>query len=493
MLQLVAVLQTDCPTCRLIAPYLNALAAGTASVRAISQDSEQATSEFIRQMELRIPLDRDPDFTISKRLDVVTVPTIYVLDGVGKIIRQEAGFDKNVLNEIAAMVELGPVASPHDGAPQSKPGCTSRHLEANTDGESAAALDLYGTRGEPASTIDLADSEDPFEYCFRVFKDALPVIPPTRDRVEKVVRASGRDPREVIARIPPCYGPATIEKIAANAVMAGCVPEMMRVLIPLARAVADERFNAHGVQATTHFAAPLIIINGPARKELNFHARQNVFSNVARSNSTVGRALQLMLLNLGGARPDAIDMSALGNPGKFSYCIAENEEESPWDPMHTDYGFDRSQSAVTLFAGEAPHGVSEHNSRTARGVLKAICYALRTVWSYRACLNFEALVILCPEHVRTIHRDGFSKRNVRDFLFENTGIPLRCYDEPGEGVAQKSMYKEIIIDGEPCYQKFRAPESIKIAVAGGTAGKFSAVIGSWSAGPRGSQMVTYPI
>ena len=486
-------LQTDCPTCRLITPYLNALAAKT-RLRAISQDSAEATAEFARQMSAKFPIERDPDFSISKRLAVVTVPTLYAIDENGRVVRQEPGFDKTALNEIAAMLGLEPVASPHDGNPPSKPGCTSRHLEVHTEEPAAPALDLYAGSGERASALELADGEDVFEYCFRVFQDALPVIPPSRERVDRMIRASGRDPREIIARIPPCYGAATVEKIAANAVMAGCVPEMMRVLIPLTRAVADERFNAHGVQATTHFAAPMVIVNGPVRGTLGFHSRQNVFSNVARSNSTVGRALQLILLNLGGGRPTTIDMSALGNPGKFSYCIAENEEESPWDALHTESGFSPSQSAVSLFAGEAPHGVSEHNARTARGVLKAITYALATVWSYRACLAFEAVVVLGPEHVKTIHRDGFSKQNVRDFLFENTGIPLRCYDaEPGEGVALRGSYKEITVDGEPCYQKFRAPEAIKIVVAGGTAGKFSAVVGSWSAGPRGSQMVTYPV
>ena len=492
--RLLAILQTDCPTCRLITPYLNALSNGSARVTGVSQDGVDATHEFVRQMDVRFPVERDPDFELSKRLGVVTVPTLYVLDGQDHILRQEPGFDKNALNEIAALLGHAPVASPYDGAPASKPGCTSRHLEAQTEDAAAPALNLHATRGAPASTIDLAGDEDPHEYCFLTFKDALPVIPPTRERVEKMLQAAGRDPQEVIARIPPCYGEATVEKIAANAVMAGCVPEMMRVLIPLLRAVADERFNAHGVQATTHFAAPLIIVNGPVRGELSFHSRQNVFSNIARANSTLGRALQLILLNLGGARGDGIDMSALGNPGKFSYCIAENEEENPWDPLHVEQGLARGQSAVTLFAAEPPHGVSEHNARTARGVLKAITYALATVWSYRNCLGFEAVVVLGPEHVHTIHRNGFSKQNVREFLFENTGIPLRCYDgEPGEGVAQRGMYKEITIDGEPCYQKFRAPESIKIVVAGGTAGKFSAVLGSWSAGPRGSQMVTYPV
>jgi thiol-disulfide isomerase/thioredoxin len=492
---LLAVLQTDCPTCRLIAPYLNKLANGLAPVEAISQDSEDATREFVRQMEIRFPVRCDPDFQLSKQLDVVTVPTLYVLDEQDRVVRKEPGFDKTVLNEIASLLGHPPIATPYDGAPAFKPGCTSRHLEAQTDDAGAAALDLHSTRGKSASVIDLADGEDPVEYCYRLFGDALPVVPPTVERVEAMLRAAHYNPREVIARIPPCYGEATVEKIAANAVMAGCQPGMMRVLIPLVRAVCDERFNAHGVQATTHFAAPLIILNGPVRQELGFHYRQNVFSNVARANSTLGRALQLILLNLGGARPTSIDMSALGNPGKFSFCIAENEEENPWEPLHVDQGLTPGQSAVSLFAAEAPHGVSEHNARTAKGVLKAITYALATVWSYRSCMGSEAVVVLCPEHVHTIHRDGFSKKDIREFLFENTGIPLRCYGggEPGEGIAQRNMYNEITIDGEPCYQKFRSPESIKIVVAGGTAGKFSAVLGSWSTGPRGSQMVTYPI
>ena len=144
----------------------------------------------------------------------------------------------------------------------------------------------------------------------------------------RLLAATRHSPHEVIGRIPPNYGAATVEKIAANAVMAGCRPEMMRVLLPLVRAACDERFNLHGVQATTHFAAPLVVVNGPVRAELGFWSRQNVFSNVARANSTVGRALQLMLTNLGGARPHEIDMSTLGDPGKFSYCIAENERRA---------------------------------------------------------------------------------------------------------------------------------------------------------------------
>jgi hypothetical protein len=285
-----------------------------------------------------------------------------------------------------------------------------------------------------------------------------------------------------------------VEKIAANAVMAGCTPETMRVLIPLVRAVCDERFNIHGVQATTHFAAPLVIVNGPIRNELGFACGSNVFSNVARTNSTVGRALQLILSNIGGARPGGIDMSTLGNAGKFSYCIGENEEENPWEPLHVELGFKREDSAITLFAGESPHGVSEHRAREAQQVLRAISRALATVWSYRVCAGVEAVVVLCPEHVKTLHKDGFRKQDVRSFLFENTGIPIRHFDSgEGEGTQNTSIYKQTMIDREPCYLKFLDPSAIKLVVAGGTAGKFSAVIGSWAAGPRGSQMVSYHI
>src|SRR5207247_7575521 len=239
---------------------------------------------------------------------------------------------------------------------------------------------------------------------------------------------------------------------------------------------------------------PLVIVNGPVRRKLGFACGSNVFSNVARANSTLGRALQLILTNLGGARPGVIDMSTLGNAGKFSYCIAENEEENPWEPLHVEMGFKPDQSTVTLFTGEAPHGVSEHMAREGRQILKTISRALATVWSYRLCAGVEAMVVLCPEHVKTLRRDGFTKQAVREFLFENTGIPLRHYEDgAGEGTQHVRLYKQSVIDGEPCYLKFTDPSAIKLLVAGGTAGKFSAVIGSWAAGPRGSQMVTYPI
>ena len=501
---LIVFFETDCPTCQLALPYLNALTGDATPVIGLSQDAEKPTSDFVRQMGIRYPVHLDRGLKLSQAYDPQSVPAFFLLDESGCVVKTLAGFDKAGLNDLAAAIGHAPIAPAQDGAPAWKPGCGSRHLEPASPqpepdgGEVAAGKEgaaLLRRIAEPAARIHLADDEDPVEYCFRRFGDALPVVPPTTERVEAMLQACALAPESVIGRIPPCYGEATVEKIAANAVMAGCRPEMMRVLVPLVRAVCDERFNAHGVQATTHFAAPLIVIHGPVRHQLGFWSKQNVFSNVARANSTLGRALQLILLNLGGARPDGIDMSALGNSGKFSCCIAENEEESPWEPMHAEKGMRPEQSALSLFAAEPPRGVSEHTAQDGETVLRAICSTLATVWSYRSCLRFEAMVVLCPEHVKTLHRDGFSKEQVRRFLFENTGVPVRAYSaaDHGEGTQLVSQYREIVIQGEPCYQKFREPDSIQIIVAGGTAGKFSAVLGSWTTGAVGSQIVTYPI
>jgi peroxiredoxin len=493
---LVVFFETDCPTCQLALPYLNGLKQDSVQVIGLSQDDERSTREFVGQLKISYPVELDSGLKISRAYNPQNVPTFYLLDGDGQVQQTLVGFDKKGLNDLASALGQPPIAPADDGTPAWKPGCSSRHLEPKGDGAAVeSGSKMLRRSGDPASRITLRDDEDPFEYCRKQFGDALPVVPPTVEKVEAIVKASGLAPETVIARVPPFYGEATVEKIAANAVMAGCVPEIMRVLLPLVRAACDERFNIHGVQATTHFAAPLMMINGPVRQELGFWSKQNVFSNVARANSSLGRAFQLILLNIGGGRPDGIDMSALGNPGKFSFCIAENEEENPWEPFHVTRGFKREQSAVSLFAAEPPRGVSEHTAPAGKTVLETISFALATVWSYRTCLMPEAIVILCPEHVKTIHRDGITKEQARQFLFENTGVPVRHYSpaERAEGTQLAANYKEITVRGERCYQKFRSPEAISIFVAGGTAGKFSAVIGSWSTGPAGSQMVTYPI
>ncbi|MEE8147334.1 MAG: TlpA disulfide reductase family protein [Longimicrobiales bacterium] len=524
---LLTFIETDCPTCRLTVPYLKRLAEVLGPnghrVVAVSQDGAQETRELVDAYDLSFPVLLDKDLDVSRSYDPLSVPALFLVGDGGRIELSELGFHKGDLNSAAEKMLSGlglpvrTVADLDDGAPLMKPGCTSRHLEsavaveplesaaAVEPLESAAAvgsveaspepIDLLPERAPRASRLTLAEDEDPYEYCMRAgFSPFLPVVPPTAERVDAFLAAIPHPPDRVVGLVPPCYGPATIEKIAANGVMAGCKPEYMEVLIPVVRAACDERFNLHGVQATTHAATPLIMLSGPAAKRLGFASGAGVFGNVARANSSVGRALQLVMTNLGGALPGEIDMSALGNPGRFSYCVAENDEESPWEPLHVELGFGRDESTVTLFAAGGLTEVSEHTARTGAGVLRTIAATLSVVWSWRRCGRVDAVVVFCPEHAATLSSDGFAKRDARDFLFEHTGVPLRAFDHEGtEGTQDRDLYEEVLIDGEPHYRKFKDPSQIRIIVAGGTAGKFSAVMGGWLAGPEGSQMVTYPI
>ena len=518
---LLAFIETDCPTCRLTVPYLKRLAEALGPeghrVVVISQDGGPETRELAEAYDVSFPVLLDVDLDASRSYDPPSVPALFLVGQRGQVEFSEVGFHKEDLNSVAERMlsDLGlsvrTVADLDDGAPLMKPGCASRHLESamavgsvEAFGEaserasveaSPEPIDLLPERAPRASRLTLAEDQDPYEYCMRAgFSPFLPVVPPTAERVDAFLAVIPHPPDRVVGLVPPCYGPATIEKIAANAVMAGCEPEYMEVLIPVVRAACDERFNLHGVQATTHSATPLIILSGPAATRLGFASGAGVFGNVARANSSVGRALQLVMANLGGALPGEIDMSALGNPGRFSYCVAENHEESPWEPLHVELGFDQDESTVTLFAAGGLTEVSEHTARTGAGVLRTIAATLSMVWSWRRCGRVDAVVVLCPEHAATLSSDGFSKSDVRDFLFQHTGVPLRAFDHEGtEGTQLRDTYEEILIDGEPHYRKFKDPSQIRIIVAGGTAGKFSAVMGGWVAGPGGSQIVTYPV
>ena len=517
---LLTFVETDCPTCRLTAPYLKrlseALGSNSHRVVVVSQDGGPETGELVEAYGLGFPVLLDVDLDVSRSYDPPSVPALFLVGEGGRIELAEVGFHKEDLNSAAEKMLSGlglpvrTVADLDDGAPLMKPGCASRHLEsAMAVGSADVSVEVSGESLEPrpepidllpwcaprASRLTLAEDDDPYEYCMSAgFSPFLPVVPPTAERVDAVLAAVPHPPDRVVGLVPPCYGPATIEKIAANAVMAGCKPEYMEVLIPVIRAACDERFNLHGVQATTHSATPLIILSGPAAGRLGFASGAGVFGNVARANSSVGRALQLVMANLGGALPGEIDMSALGNPGRFSYCVAENHEDSPWEPLHVELGFSENDSTVTLFSAGGLTEVSEHTARTGAGVLRTIAATLSMVWSWRQCGRVEAVVVLCPEHAATLSSDGFGKSDARDFLFENTGVPLRAFEHEGtEGTQLRDSYEEVLIDGEPHYRKFRDPSQILIIVAGGTAGKFSAVMGGWLAGAGGSQMVTYPV
>jgi hypothetical protein len=260
------------------------------------------------------------------------------------------------------------------------------------------------------------------------WSDGLPIIPPTEEAVGLMLTGTKRDATEVVATIPPCWGKATIEKIAINATMAGCLPEYMPVIITAVEAMADERFRLAEIQPTTHPVAPLIIVNGPIAKKLDINSKAGAFGPCWRANATIGRAIRLILLNLGGALPGKLDLSTQGQPSKYTYCIAENEEDSPWEPFHVEKGFAASTSTITVAATENPHNINEHVAITGEEVLISICNAMMTTGSNNVLFQEGSPVIaFSPEHAATIAADGYSKNDVRDYIYEKARIPLNRF------------------------------------------------------------------
>jgi hypothetical protein len=338
---------------------------------------------------------------------------------------------------------------------------------------------------------------DEFEHLFeRGVTDGLPVVPPTRERVDRFLAAvPGRSPEQVVGLVPPNYGRATVEKIAINAVMAGCRPDYLPVVLAAIDAVLDPVFNLHGVMTTTHFAAPLLVVNGPIRQAIGLHAGAGVFGPGFRANATIGRALRLCLVNLGGARPGEISMSTFGHPGRYAYCIAEAQEDSPWPPLHVERGYAAGESTVTAFACEAPHGVSDHASRSPRDLAASLGWSMTGLWNDKHWpLYCETMLVVGPEHAATLAADGWSKDDLRRFLFETIRRPYReCLPDARGGESSILRFRPNPPGPDALVPKFPSPEEIFVVVAGGRAGRFSCALPGWLATRNGSRLVTKPI
>ena len=280
--------------------------------------------------------------------------------------------------------------------------------------------------------VQVEDSIDTVNNLFyeRGWTDGLPIIPPTEERVRQMLAAVERDPQEEVAVLPISLAPATVEKIAVNAVMAGCLPEYLPVIIAAVEALAEEKFNLLAIQATTHLCGPLVVVNGPIAQRIGLNSKGNCFGPGVKANATIGRALRLILLNIGGGIPVVADKSTQGSPAKYTYCVAENEEDSPWEPLHRERGFSSQDSTVTVFAAEGPHNINDHASITGKGILMTAAATMATAGNNNLRnLEGEPILILGPEHARTVARDGFSKEAVKDFIFEHARLPLKMLSE----------------------------------------------------------------
>ncbi|MBI2848915.1 MAG: hypothetical protein HYX88_02155 [Chloroflexi bacterium] len=261
----------------------------------------------------------------------------------------------------------------------------------------------------------------------RGWTDGLPIVPPTDEAVAEMLTYTDRDPQEVIALLPPKMGQATIEKIAINAVMAGCLSTYLPIIVTAVQAIIAEEFNLYGIQATTEMTAPLIIINGPIGEEIGVNAGSNTLGQGWRSNATIGRALRLILMNIGGGLPGPIDKATHGQPGKFTYCMAENARRSPWEPLHVERGFRPEDSTVTVVGADAPYNINDHGSTSAQDLLTTISNTMAVPGSNNALAGGEPLVVLGPEHAAIIAGDGWAKKEVKKFIFEKARLPLERF------------------------------------------------------------------
>jgi hypothetical protein len=336
-------------------------------------------------------------------------------------------------------------------------------------------------------------SDDDIEAWFeRGVTDGLPVVPPSRERVDAMLAATGRPREALVGEVPPNFGRATVEKLAVNAVMAGCRPDYFPVVVAVVEAACDPVFNLHGQSGTTNAASPLIIVNGPVRGRLGVNCAAGVFGPGYRANATIGRALRLVMINLGGTRAGQISMSTLGHPGRYTYCIGEYEEASPWEPLHVERGFAAPDSTVTLFSGESPFMVNDHLSRSAPQLVASLGWSAAGVWNHKSFpLYGHTLFVIGPEHAKTLGESRWSRRDVQRFLFDTIRRPVRELAPGPDGAETGRLWNLVEQRGpEERIPKFPSPEEIVIVVAGGTARRVSAVVAGGIGGVRGAQPVT---
>jgi hypothetical protein len=495
---LLCFVKEDCPTCGLTMPLIEAAmkaADGAVDVLAIGQD-RAGNEALVKRHQLTVPMLDDSALKVSFKYDIEIVPTIILADANGVEMRRFVGFGKEDWQELLAeltRMARGSSAPSVDwnGYPDSRPGCGSKSVEPGIAERLQAEAEGSLLR---ARRIEIAEQEDVFEFMFdQGLTDGMPVIPPTPERVLRMLTGTRRDAQEVIGTVPPNYAPLTIEKIAINAVMAGCKPDYFPVVLAAAEVICTPEFCMHGLLATTYGATPIIVVNGPIRHRIGMNMGINVLGQGNRANATIGRAIKLIVRNVGGGRPGEVERATLGSASKYTCCFAEFEERSPWEPLHVERGFNKSDSVVTCFGLESgPHQIADQTSRSARALAGSLGLGVECSWHPKTHNFGDILLVVSPEHADTIGHDHWSKEDVRGQIQHITSRPLRellpTEDFGGLGalpdqVNQRKRTEEELNKQIP---KFQSTKNIHIVVAGGAAGKFSAMFGGWASGIYGS-------
>jgi hypothetical protein len=470
---LIIVCKRDCPTCTMLQPVYGQLANNGTSLTIYTQDDPTFPSGVPGVID-------DTSLERSYHLNIEIVPTLIRMEQ-GKEAGRIVGWNRQEWQKFTGLDDLGP------GLPEHRPGCGSLSVEPGIAEELAIR---FGQSGLSARRVELALLEDDIEACYeRGWTDGLPVVPPTEARVMRMLQGTTRAPDEVVGVIPPNMAECTVEKVAINAVMAGCKPEYLPVVLAAVEAACIDEFCLHGLIATTYFSGPMLIVNGPVSRAIDMNSGVNALGQGNRANATIGRALQLVIRNVGGGRPGGVDRATLGNPGKYTFCFAEDEAGSPWEPLSVERGFETGSSTVTLFAGDGVQGIFDQLSRTPESLSRTFAACLRAVAHPKIAMAADAFLIVSPEHARVFREGGWTKARLKEELAELLMSPgsqlIRGADGIAEGVPEQFAQATLT--------KFR-PGGLNIVHAGGTAGLFSAIVGGWVAsGPIGSQPVTKEI
>lgn len=335
-----------------------------------------------------------------------------------------------------------------------------------------------------ARKVEYGEHDDPVEVCFeRGWSDGLPVTPPTDERVMRMLQGTPRRADEVIGCIPPNLAECTVEKVAINAVLAGCRPEYMPVVLAALEAALEPVFTLHGLLATTYFSGPVIIVNGPIAKKIGMNSGINALGQGNRANATIGRAVNLVVRNVGGGRPGEADRATLGAPSKYTCCFAEDESDETWEPLSVARGYRRGASTVTLFQGHGVEAFVDQKSRTAEALTRSLAMSLVKIGHPKLVQSARAILVLSPEHYAIYREAGWGRGQIERALYEATIRPgkelVAGADGVGEGIPASRAAEQV--------PKFHE-DGLMVVRAGGSAGLFSAILPGWLAGRKRDEL-----
>jgi hypothetical protein len=460
--QLIVVAKRDCPTCTLIEPVYAELKAGPTPFTVYSQDDPSFPGNVDGVVF-------DADLERSYRLDIEFVPTLIRLKD-GAEVGRAVGWHREEWRALANVERLG------DGLPPAQPGCGAKNVE---PGMRERLMVRFGDVDIGARAIELGEYDDPMEACFeRGWTDGLPVVPPTDERIVRMLAGTRRKPDEIVGLIPPNRVACTVEKVAINAVMAGCRPEYLPVVLAVVEAALIPEFAMHGLLCTTYFSGPVVIVNGPIARAIGMNSGVNALGQGNRANATIGRALQLLIRNVGGGVPGGIDRATLGNPGKYTFCFPEDESDPEWTPLSAARGFPKGSNTVTLFHGDGVQAFADQKSRAPEELCRSMALSLNAVGHYKLAQGSNAILVLSPEHYAIFRDAGWDRARIEEGLHAATTRPVKDLVQGAHGV-HEGVSPEITAETLP---KFWRDHGLLVVRAGGKAGLFSAIIGGWAGG-----------